>query len=158
MRYFVASSFGIMLSSFLLVAWISVSFLFVAEFRCMDVLFCCYCHRLVPTSCPTLCDSMDGSLPGSSIHGISQARMIEWVAISFSRESSWSRDQYMIWRFFLPFFCPLTLLIVSFEANIFQIWWNPICLIFSLVGCALGAISKKPVPNSWSWTFISIFF
>ena len=37
--------------------------------------------------CPTLCDPMDGSLPGSSIHGILQARVLEWVAISFSRGS-----------------------------------------------------------------------
>ena len=35
-------------------------------------------------SCPTLCDPTDGSLPGSSIHGILQARILEWVAISFS--------------------------------------------------------------------------
>ena len=34
--------------------------------------------------CPTLCDPMDYSLPGSSIHGISQARVLEWVAIAFS--------------------------------------------------------------------------
>ena len=39
---------------------------------------------LVPQSCPTLCDSMDYSPPGSSVHGILQARMLEWVAISFS--------------------------------------------------------------------------
>ena len=39
-------------------------------------------------SCPTLCDLMDCSLPGSSIHGIFQARILEWVAISFSRRSS----------------------------------------------------------------------
>ena len=37
--------------------------------------------------CPTLCDSMDYSLPGSSVHGISQAKVLEWVAISFSRGS-----------------------------------------------------------------------
>ena len=43
--------------------------------------------------CPILCDSMDCSLPASSIHGISQARILEWVAISFSRGSSLSRDQ-----------------------------------------------------------------
>ena len=48
---------------------------------------------LVPQSCPTLCDPMDCSLPGSSVQGISQARILEWVAISFSRGSSWSRDQ-----------------------------------------------------------------
>ena len=42
----------------------------------------------VAQSCPTLCDPMDCSPPGSSVHGILQARILEWVAISFSRESS----------------------------------------------------------------------
>ena len=48
---------------------------------------------LVAQSCPTLCDPLDYSLPGSSVHGIFQARILEWVAISFSRESSWPRDR-----------------------------------------------------------------
>ena len=48
--------------------------------------------------CTTLCDSMDCNLPASSIHGIFQARMLEWVAISFSRRSSWPRD----WTWGLP--------------------------------------------------------
>ena len=39
----------------------------------------------VTQSCPTLCDPMDCSLPGSSVHGIFQSRVLEWVAISFSR-------------------------------------------------------------------------
>jgi len=39
----------------------------------------------VSQSCPTLCDLMDCSPPGSSVHEISQARILEWVAISFSR-------------------------------------------------------------------------
>ena len=43
-------------------------------------------------SCPTLCDPMDYSLPGSSVYGIFQARILEWVAISLSRGSSQSRD------------------------------------------------------------------
>ena len=38
-------------------------------------------------SCPTLCDPMDYSLPGSSVQGILQARILEWVAVSFSRDS-----------------------------------------------------------------------
>ena len=42
---------------------------------------------------PTLSDHTDYSPPGCSVHGIPQARMLEWVAISSSRESSWSRDQ-----------------------------------------------------------------
>ena len=44
-------------------------------------------------SCPTLCDPMNCSPPGSSIHGIFQARILEWVAISYSRGSSQTRDQ-----------------------------------------------------------------
>ena len=44
-------------------------------------------------SCLTLCDPMDCSPPGSSIHGLLQERILEWVAISFSRGSSWRRDQ-----------------------------------------------------------------
>ena len=47
---------------------------------------------LVNQSCPTLCDRMDCSLPGSSVHRILQARILEWVANSFSRGSSWPRD------------------------------------------------------------------
>ena len=43
-------------------------------------------------SCPTLSDPMDCSPPGSSVPGISQARVLEWVAISFSRGSSQPRD------------------------------------------------------------------
>ena len=44
-------------------------------------------------SFPTLGNCMDCSLPGSSIHGIFLARILEWVAIPFSRGSSWPRDQ-----------------------------------------------------------------
>ena len=48
---------------------------------------------LVAQSCLTLCNPMDCSLPGSSVHGIFQARILEWVAIPFSRGSSHLRDQ-----------------------------------------------------------------
>ena len=47
-------------------------------------------------SCPTLCDPTDCSPPGSSVRGIFQARVLEWVAISFSRGSSQSRDQTQV--------------------------------------------------------------
>ena len=51
---------------------------------------------LVARSCPTLCDLMDCSAPGSSVHGILQARILEWIAIPFSRRSSWPRDQTLV--------------------------------------------------------------
>ena len=46
--------------------------------------------------CPTLCDHMDHSPPGSSVHGILQTRILEWVAISSSRGSSQPRDQTQV--------------------------------------------------------------
>ena len=45
----------------------------------------------VSQSCPTLCDPMDCSLPGSSVHGVFQAIVLEWIAISFSKGSSQQR-------------------------------------------------------------------
>ena len=45
----------------------------------------CESESEVAQSCPTLCDPVDCSPPGSSVHGILQARILEWVAISFSR-------------------------------------------------------------------------
>ena len=58
----------------------------------------------VARSCPTLCDPRDCSPPDSSVHGILQTRILEWVAISFSRGSSQPRDQtwisYIEGRFF----------------------------------------------------------
>ena len=52
----------------------------------------------VAQSCLTLCDPMDCSLPDSSVHGIFQARVLEWVAISFSRKSSRPRDRTQVSR------------------------------------------------------------
>ena len=50
----------------------------------------------VAQSCLTLCNPVDYNLPGSSVHGILQARVLEWVAISFSRGSSPPRDQTQV--------------------------------------------------------------
>ena len=50
----------------------------------------------IAQSCPTLCDSMDCSLPGFSVHGILQARMLEWVTIALSRGFSWPRDWTLV--------------------------------------------------------------
>ena len=49
-------------------------------------------HAKLFQSCLTLCDPTDCSLPGSSVHGIPQARILDWVAISYSKASSQSRD------------------------------------------------------------------
>ena len=51
---------------------------------------------LVAQLCLTLCDPMDCSPPGSSVHGILQARMLEWVAIPFSKGSSQPRERTQV--------------------------------------------------------------
>ena len=51
---------------------------------------------LITQSCPTLCNPMDCSLPGSSVHGILQARILVWVAIPFSRGSSQPSDRTQV--------------------------------------------------------------
>ena len=59
----------------------------------------------VAQSCPTLCDPMDCSPPGSSVHGILQARILEWVAISFTKgvNSSWVYfDHLALYLQFVP--------------------------------------------------------
>ena len=60
---------------------------------------------LVAQLCPTLCNPMNYSLPDSSVHGISQARTLEWAATSFSIRSSQPRDRTqvsgIVGRFFI---------------------------------------------------------
>ena len=57
---------------------------------CVSVCVCvCVCvYVLVAQSCPTLCHPMDCSLPGYSVRAILQARILEWIAISFSSEEA----------------------------------------------------------------------
>jgi len=52
----------------------------------------CVCAHVCAQSCPTLCDTTDCSLPGSSVHGMSQVRILEEITISSFRGSSLSRD------------------------------------------------------------------
>ena len=58
--------------------------------RIVNMLYSCC---VVAKSCLTFCDTMDYSPPGSSVHGVLLARILEWVAISFSRGSSQTKDQ-----------------------------------------------------------------
>ena len=64
-----------------------------ASSTCIYSQLCLWLVRVLAVQlCPTLCDPMDCSPPGSSVHGILQARILEWVVIPFSRASSWPRD------------------------------------------------------------------
>ena len=63
---------------------------------CVCVSVCLCVSVLIVQSCTTLCNPMDCSLPGSSVHGILQTRILEWVDMPFSRESSHPRDQNQV--------------------------------------------------------------
>ena len=67
----------------------------------------------VAQSCPTLCDPRDCSLPGSSVHGIFQAIVLERIAISFSRASSRPRDRFCFLTLCLRQLWDLIMLILS---------------------------------------------
>ena len=73
--------------------FITFIYVLVAE-TVSDSLLAVLC--LVIQSCLTLCDPMDCSLPGSSVHGILQARILEWIAMPSFRGSSWPRDQTQV--------------------------------------------------------------
>ena len=61
-----------------------------------DVYCCSVTEDEVAQSCLTLCDPTDGSLPGSAIHGIFQARILEWAVISSSSGPSQPRDRTQV--------------------------------------------------------------
>ena len=100
----------------------------------------CVCAKLLQ-SCPTLCNTMDCSPPGSSVHWILQARILEWFAMPFSRGTSWPRDGTCIsfvscvcsQVFFFFFFLPLVLpgkLHLTYRRNLMIRWGQPACLNF----------------------------
>ena len=80
----------------------TITFLCFPSFYCLCVL---KWKSEVTRSCPTLRDPLDCSPPGSSVHGIFQARVLEWIAISFSRASSWPRDGTQVSRIAGRCFC-----------------------------------------------------
>ena len=85
-------------------SWKTVEQLFKKS-NIVTILCCTQLH-------PTLCDPVGCSPPGSSVHGISQARILGWVAISFSRGSSWPRDGTLIPCIFcisrwIPYHCAI---------------------------------------------------
>ena len=114
--------------------------------------------------CLTLCDPMDCSPPDSSVHGIFRVRILEWVAISFSRGSSQLRDQThvsCIGRWILNHWCHLG---SSFIGEIFNSIFH-----FYKVSCRFYVspfirLSSFPIMLYWkisSWTlveFVEWFF
>ena len=89
---------------------------------------------LVTQSCLILCDPMDCSTPGSSVHGILQARILEWSDISFSKGSSQPRE----WTWFS-----------CIAGRFFTIWANPRLLKRTLKG---GTWKRSPKKLLFNWT------
>ena len=83
---------------------------------------------LVAQSCLTLCDPLDCSLPGSFVHGILQARILEWVAISFFRGSSqprdWTRVSRIAGRFFTIWSTREALTMCTFVDKVMSLLFN----------------------------------
>ena len=80
---------------------------------------------LVVQLCPILCNSMDCSPPSSSVHGVSQARILEWLAISFSRGSFWPRDWICV-----SFIGRQVLLLLSHQKSSYLFILFPKCIGF----------------------------
>ena len=100
----------------------------------------------------TLCDPMDYSWPGSSVHGIFQARTLDWVAIPFSRLSSQSRDWIQV-AFIAGRFLTVW---VTREAPMFR---NTAILFNRSIGYILGVVRDKPGEitqdgsvGTWGWS------
>ena len=76
-------------------------------------------HAMLLQLCPTLCDPMDSSLPGSSVHGILQARILEWVAISFSNIKLPPTILHMIMYMFQCYFLRSSHSLLPLSPNVF---------------------------------------
>ena len=103
------------------------------------MVYICICvHAKSFQSCLTLCDCMGCSPPGSSAHGVLQARILEWVAVPFSRGSSQPRDRThvclhfsaLVGRFFTtsttweaPYVCVCVCVCVCVYDHVFIIYW-----------------------------------
>jgi len=107
---------------------------------------------LVTQSWLTFCDPMDCSPPGSSVHGILQEGILVWVAISFSRGSSWPRDQTCVSCTAGRFFTVWATRGYKKDILIFNHIRQVICMVGLLVNAKVSGKKKKGwiIPwNSW---------
>ena len=93
------------------------------------------CESEVAQSCLTLCDPMDRSLPGSSIHGILQTRVLEWVAVAFSVQV-YNTVIHNIFDDYSPFIV------------IIEYWLYSLCCTIYLfcLFCMMVCVSSSPAP------------
>ena len=142
-------SLSVMFSRFILVAYLRVSILFT--------------HVLVAQSCPTLFDPTNCSPPGFSVHGMVQARILEWVAIPSSRGSSQSRDQtlisgiagriFTVWAigksfFMAEYYSTVGIDNVSFIHSSTGAHFNGFCLLSVVSNAAVGTDARISIIES----------
>ena len=108
------------------------------------------CVYSVAKTCPTPCNPMDCSPPGSTVHGISQARILQWVAISFSREYTNSAGSTG-----LTLECPHQLLPCSGIASVF-LFLTQICflIVMELQHFLFSSFCSFISPSFIQWTCI----
>ena len=88
---------------------------------------------LLAQSCPILCDPMDCSPPGSSVHGISQAKILEWVAISFSKFSLGGTFELT---------CPVPVINYCLNTVSFLLYFNFQCLQWEIKGKLMPVLER----------------
>ena len=113
--------------------------------------------------CPTLCNTMDCSPLGSSVHGILQARILEWVVMPFSRESSQPGDWSWVFHFagrFFTIWATRELLTRSYSSSLFSffifwenytlflMWLNQFIFLLTVYKCSLYSMSSSALTMS----------
>ena len=126
----------------------------------------------VAQSCLTLCNPVDCSLPGSSIHEILQAKILEWVAISLSRGSSWTRDWTRVshiagrcFNLWATREAPGSTVIDTPRNNVLPAIWaslNPVkltCKINQHIGLFrfTGLLMPENTTRSYEWMALTVF-
>ena len=118
-------------------------------------------HVLDTQLCLTLCDPMDGSLPSSSVHGIFQARILEWFSISFSRGSSWPRDWTQVsciaGKFLIDWATRVALTLYTIPANGFLGYLLGGGMSFSFCFC-MSAIKLVISSAIYQWSLVKRTF
>ena len=130
---------------------------------------------LVAHSCPTLCNPVDSSPPGSSVHGILQGRILKWVAIPFSRGSSQPKDRtqvssiagrfFTVWATCLnqtPFYCRASFRGLQIPAFSKVLWVNgpsslccPFCRHSGFGSCTVGPFLIH-LPKIWCYSLYQL--
>ena len=125
------------------------------DIECPTSLVWCVCVCITAQLCPTLCDPMNNSPPDSSAHGISQARILWWVNMHFSRGSSRPKDWTLVsciaGRFFtvwatteaLVLYCKLIKVEISSRYSLSS--------SFAIELPLWDLIKKKKIPPCWHW-------